>query len=189
MTHVIPLKLMPQRPLVLGTPTDGVADALVVVEVRDEEDDEDEDEDEDEDVAELVLLLLLELMRPELLLVLVLLELELLELLELETLGLELELAVPHCPYRGWQPVPQWAVVPPHHPAEEQHLSVPWLTHVMPLKLMPQRPLVLGGPTVGVAVGVVLVVVVGDDADVELEDRLDDVLEVAFAVPHCPYRG
>jgi len=63
------------------------------------------------------------------------------------------------------------------------------LTHVMPLKLMPQRPLVLGGPTVGVAVGVVLVVVVGDDADVELEDRLDDVLEVAFAVPHCPYRG
>jgi len=42
---------------------------------------------------------------------------------------------------------------------------------------------------VGVAVGVVLVVVVGDDADVELEDRLDDVLEVAFAVPHCPYRG
>ena len=64
--------------------------------------------------------------------------------------------------------MPQWAVVPPHHPAEEQHLSVPWLTHVMPLKLMPQRPLVLGTPTDAVADALV-VVDVGDEDDVEPE--------------------
>ncbi|OAQ67505.1 hypothetical protein VFPBJ_11100 [Purpureocillium lilacinum] len=147
---VVPPNLRPQRPSVLGGPTDAVADALLVVEARDEEDEDDEDYDDAKLLLEHVLLEL--------------------ELLELETLELELELPKPHWSYRGWQPVPQWVMVLPHHPAEEQHLSVPWFTHVVPLKLVPQRPLVLVTPRDAVADALAVVhVEVRDGDDVEPE--------------------